>query len=144
MSAPRRAILIDGFKYGLVGGAGTLIDILLFNFFILLSITVAGQPEPILAKTLSTIHSAAVTYLGHGFWTFRGRGGKRSSVRTMAKYALVTTMGLVIGVGIVGMSHYLLGFQSVLANNGANLVALLLSAAARFLATRQWVFLGRS
>lgn len=144
MSTPTRAILVDGSKYGLVGGVGTLIDILLFNFFIWFSITVAGEPEPIFAKTLSTIISAGVTYLGHGFWTFRGREGKLSSLRTIAKFTAVTVMGLLIGVSVVGISHYVLGFQSVLANNGANLLALLLSAAARFMATRQWVFPGRS
>ena len=142
MTGKTRGILVEGSKYGVVGGIGTLIDIALFNFVLWLSISVTSNPDPILAKTLSTIGSAGLTYLGHGFWTFRNRGGKRSSPTVMMKFGIVTALGLLISVVIVGLSHYVLGFQSLFANNVANLVALVTSALIRFIATRHWVFQG--
>lgn len=142
MTAKTREILVEGSKYGVVGGIGTLIDIVFFNLALLIIISVGGQAEPILAKTLSTIGSAGLTYIGHGFWTFRGRGGNRSSPKVMVRFALVTTLGLFVSVGIVGFSHYVLGFQRVLDNNVANVLALFVSALVRFIATRHWVFRG--
>jgi putative flippase GtrA len=95
------------------------------------------------AKTISTILSAAVTYLLHGFWTFRHRGGSRRSLITISLFGLVTVAGLFLSLGIVGFSHYFLGYTSLLANNVANSIALVVSALVRFFATRQLVFSNR-
>ena len=142
MTGKTREILVEGSKYGLVGGIGTFIDIFLFNFVLWLSISVTNHPEPILAKTLSTIGSAGLSYVGHGFWTFRNRGEKRSSPKVIMKFGIVAALGLLISIVIVGLSHYALGFESLFANNVANLVALVASALIRFIATRHWVFKG--
>lgn len=140
MGVGKRGILVDGYKYGFVGGIGTLVDIAVFNVVLWFSIAFAGEVLPVLAKTISTIVSAGATYVGHGFWTFRGRGGSRSSLWTISKFAIVTGVGLVISIGIVGVSHYIFGFQTVVENNVANAIALVVSALVRFVATRHWVF----
>ena len=137
----RRGILVDSYKYGFVGVVGTLVDIAVFNAVVWVGVEVTGEVLPVLAKTISTIISAGATYVGHGFWTFRGRGGSRSHPWTITKFALVTGLGLLISIGIVGTSHYILGLQSVAHNNTANAIALVVSAVARFVATRHWVFL---
>ena len=143
MGSRRRGILVDGYKYGFVGGVGTLVDVAVFNGVLVASIALTGEVLPVIAKTISTVVSAAATYVGHGFWTFRGRGGPRSNLWTISKFGIVTGIGLVISIGIVGVSHYIFGFQTVAQNNIANVVALVVSAVVRFIATRHWVFRGR-
>lgn len=140
MGLRKRGIIVDGYKYGFVGGVGTVVDIAVFNLVLALSIALAGEVLPVLAKIVSTVVSAAAAYLGHGFWTFRGRGGSRSNPWTISKFAIVTGAGLLMSVGIVGFSHYILEFQTVTQNNFANAIALVVSALVRFVATRHWVF----
>lgn len=142
MAGKTRGILVEGSKYGIVGGIGTLADIVLFNLVLFLIISISGQSEPITAKIASTIGSASLAYVGHGLWTFHNRGEKRSSPKVMLKFTVVTALGLLVSVGVVGFSHYILGFQSVLHNNFANTAALVISAIVRFIATRHWVFRG--
>jgi putative flippase GtrA len=135
-----RELFKDGSKYGVVGLFGTLLDFVIFNLLLFLMANLFGKTEPLSAKTISTILSAAVTYLLHGFWTFRNRGGSRRSLVTIALFGVVTAAGLVLSLGIVGFSHYFLGYTSLFANNVANSIALVVSALVRFFATRHLVF----
>jgi putative flippase GtrA len=137
---PLRELFEDGSKYGAVGALGTVLDFVIFNLTLFLMAILVGQTEPLSAKTISTILSAAVTYLLHGFWTFRNRGGSRRSLITISLFGVVTVAGLLLSLSIVGFSHYILGFTTFFANNVANSIALVFSALVRFFATRHLVF----
>lgn len=138
----KASIVPEALKYSVVGGAGTLVDIALFNLCLWLTSISLGSTAPVMAKIASTIGSALFAYIGHGFWTFRSRGGPRSEAATIGRFALITVIALVVGASIVGVAHYVFDFRDTLSNNVANVIALLVAAAFRFLTTRSWVFSG--
>jgi putative flippase GtrA len=136
-----RGLLVQLAQFGLVGAAGFLIDITVFNT---LRLTVLS-PEvihtgPLLAKVISTVLAIAANWLGNRYWTFRGNR-QDSTVREGIEFFAVSLVGMAIGLGCLWVSHYVLGFTSVLADNiSANVVGLALGAVFRFTLYRYWVF----
>jgi len=138
-----RALISQLTRFGAVGLLGLVIDVGIFN---LLRLTVLS-PEvlhegPVIAKIISTTVAIIANWLGNRHWTFRNE--RRSSwVREGVEFALVSVGGLLIAVGCLWVSHYALGFTSVLADNIAtNGVGLVLGTAFRFTLYRTWVFRG--
>ncbi|GGF00711.1 GtrA family protein [Mycetocola zhadangensis] len=128
-------------QFGLVGAAGFLIDLTVFNA---LRLTVLS-PEvihtgPLLAKIISTVLAITANWLGNRYWTFR-QNRQDSTVREGIEFFGVSLVGMGIGLACLWVSHYLLGFTSVLADNiSANVVGLALGAIFRFTLYRYWVF----
>ena len=136
-----RSLLTQLTRFGLVGLVGLVIDVGIFN---LLRVTVLS-PEvlhegPVLAKVISTSIAIIANWIGNRNWTFRGER-KSHWVREGAEFALVSVGGMAISLGCLWISHYLLGFTSVLADNIAtNVIGLALGTAFRFTLYRGWVF----
>ena len=136
-----RSLLTQLTRFGLVGLVGLVIDVGIFN---LLRVTVLS-PEvlhegPVLAKVISTSIAIIANWIGNRHWTFRGER-KSHWVREGVEFALVSVGGMAISLGCLWVSHYLLGFTSVLADNVAtNVIGLALGTAFRFTLYRGWVF----
>jgi len=136
-----RRLIAQLVRFGLVGGVGFIVDLGVFN---LLRATVfspdAVAHGPIYAKIVSTVLAIAVNWIGNRYWTFGDR--KRPNIaREGLEFALVSGGGLVIGLGCLWISHYVLGFTSVLADNiSSNVIGLVLGTAFRFTFYRLWVF----
>ena len=83
-----------------------------------------------------------MAWLGNRYWTFSDR--KTSSRRReLAGFVVVNIGGLIIGVGCLAFSHYVLGLTSPLADNiSANVVGLVLGTAFRYVFYRRLVFTG--
>ncbi|WP_279432487.1 GtrA family protein [Labedella endophytica] len=128
-------------KFGVVGGVGFVIDVGLFN---LLRVGVFGDDHffqgAIGAKLVSTSVAIVFNWIGNRYWTFREH--RRSDVlREFAEYVAVAIGGLLIGLLCLWVSHHVLGFTSLLADNiSANVVGLVLGTAFRFLLYRFWVW----
>jgi putative flippase GtrA len=131
-------------SFGLVGGVGLVVDIVVFNA---LRTTVlephAVHGGPIIAKVISTSIAIVVNWIGNRYWTFRSE--RRTAVlREGIEFAVVSLAGAGIALGCLWFSHYVLGFTSVLDDNIAtNVVGLALGTAFRFALYRFWVFSGR-
>ncbi|KZE92135.1 hypothetical protein AVP42_02834 [Agromyces sp. NDB4Y10] len=128
-------------KFGVVGLIGLVIDVALFNA---LRLGVLGEgtwvQSAIGAKTVSTSVAIVFNWLGNRYWTFR-RHRRRHALREFAEYAVVSVGGMAIALLCLWISHHLLGFTSLLADNIAtNVVGLALGTAFRFLLYRYWVF----
>ncbi|MEI5585028.1 MULTISPECIES: GtrA family protein [unclassified Agromyces] len=128
-------------KFGVVGLIGLVIDVTLFNA---LRLGVLGEgtwaQSAIGAKTISTTVAIIFNWLGNRYWTFR-RHRRRHALREFAEYAVVSVGGMAIALLCLWISHHLLGFTSLLADNVAtNVVGLALGTAFRFLLYRYWVF----
>jgi putative flippase GtrA len=128
-------------KFGVVGLIGLVIDVVLFNA---LRIGVFGEgtwaQSAIGAKTISTTVAIVFNWLGNRYWTFR-RHRRRHALREFAEYAVVSVGGMAIALLCLWISHYVLGYTSLLADNIAtNVVGLALGTAFRFLLYRYWVF----
>jgi putative flippase GtrA len=134
-------------SFGLVGGVGLVVDIVVFNALR----TTVFEPHlvhggPIIAKVISTSIAIVVNWIGNRYWTFRTerRMTSRAAVlREGVEFAVVSLIGAGIALGCLWISHYALGFTSVLDDNLAtNVVGLALGTAFRFALYRFWVFSG--
>ena len=127
-------------KFGLVGGIGFVIDVSAFNL-----LRFAGDPgllegKPLTAKGLSVAVATVFTYLGNRHWTWsdRARSGAR---REVLLFFLLNGIGMLIAVGCLATSHYVMDLRSPLADNlSANVVGLVLGMLFRFWSYRTFVF----
>lgn len=136
-----RPLLTQLLRFGLVGGIGFIIDVAIFNA---LRLTVLApeviESGPLIAKVISTSVAIACNWLGNRYWTFASTRRKQLA-REGAAFAVVSIGGMLIGLACLWVSHYVLGFTSVLADNiSGNIIGLALGAAFRFWLYRTWVF----
>lgn len=136
-----RTLLPQLARFGTVGLIGLVVDVALFNALRLTVLAPEAIAEgPVIAKVISTSVAIAVNWLGSRYWTFRLER-RRPAAREAVEFAIVSIGGMLIAVGCLVISHYVLGFTSVLADNIAtNLVGLALGSIFRFSLYRWWVF----
>lgn len=122
------------FSFGLVGVVGTLVDIGLFNVF------VGGFGlESLSSKIISTTVAIGATWLGSRYITFRQH--RRKALRESIDFFIASLLGGSIAWLCLWISHYVLGFTSLLADNiSANVVGFVLGASFRFVAYKFWVY----
>jgi putative flippase GtrA len=128
-------------KFGIVGLIGYVVDVGLFN---VLRLGVFGEGHfwqgPIGAKILSVSVAVVITWFGNRFWTFREHR-RKNYLLELLEFAAVALGGLLIGLLCLWVSHYLLGFDNIVADNIAgNVVGLVLGTTFRFLLYRFWVY----
>ncbi|MEV4415321.1 GtrA family protein [Catellatospora sp. NPDC049609] len=136
-----RHLLTELSKFGVVGGAAYVVDLVVFN--LLLSAT-----GTLTAAVISTVVAATGAFVGNRFWTWRDR--ERSSLtREYLLYFFFNLVGLGITLAVVWLSHDVLGgvwpqiFQTRLADNVAKmLVGTGIASVFRFWAYRRFVFSG--
>ena len=138
-----RLLLTQLTRFGLVGLVGLGIDLLVFNT---LRLTVFNtdtvEHGAFYAKIVSTSLAIIANWLGNRYWTFR-HARRPHWVREGIEFAAVSIGGLIISLACLWVSHYVLGFTSILADNIAtNFVGLGLGTAFRFTFYRLWVFRG--
>lgn len=136
-----RGLVTYAIKFGVVGLVGYAIDVGIFN--LLRSGHVAEDAwlsTPIGAKVISVTVATVATWFGNRFWTFRDR--RRANVLLeLVEFSAIAALGMGIAVGCLYISHYVLGYTSVLADNvSANVVGLGIATTFRFLMYRFWVY----
>lgn len=123
-------------SFGAVGAVAFVIDFAVFN----LLRTTVFDGNPIGAKVASVAVATIVAWIGNRYLTFRKTRGT-AVAREAALFALMNVIGLLIATACLYVSHYVLGFTSVLADNIAgNGVGLVLGTTFRFFAYRLLVF----
>ena len=123
-------------KFGVVGSLSLLLDLAVFN----LVLTVLPH-KPLTAKVVSTLVSATNAFVLNRHWSFRARERGDSLRREALLFALLNAGGLLIALTCLGVSHYVLGFESRLADNvAANGVGLVLGTMFRFWSYRRFVW----
>jgi putative flippase GtrA len=128
-------------KFGVVGLIGYFVDVGIFNA---LSLGALGHGHffqgPIGAKIVSVAVATLVTWFGNRYWTFREHR-RKNFVLELFEFSVVSVGGLLIGLLCLWVSHYLLGFTSLLADNvSSNVIGLALGTAFRFVLYRYWVY----
>jgi len=130
-----RALLGELAKFGTVGFISLLVDLAVFNL-----VLSALPDKPLTAKVCSTVVSATNAFLLNRHWSFRHR--ERTGLRReYGLFAVLNAVGLGISLLCLAVSHYVLGFESRLADNlAANGVGLVLGTAFRFWSYRKFVW----
>jgi putative flippase GtrA len=130
-----RTMLPEIFKFLVVGGLGTVID--LGGAAVLHS---RYHFEPLAAKAISVSLATVFTYLGSRFWTFKER--ENQSVRREAVlFFVLNVVGLLIAEAVIGLVTYVMGLRGPLEYNAASFIGTGLGTIFRFWAYRKWVFL---
>lgn len=136
-------VLSYAFKFGVVGLVVFFLDFAIFNALIIFGSTHGLSSFPfssVGASFISTSIAIILNWLGNRFWTFRSRR-RRNVLKEFFEYLLVAFGGLTIVLVTVWISHDVLGYKSLLADNIAkNLVGQLVATVFRFSLYRFWVY----
>lgn len=123
-------------KFGVIGAISYIIDVGTFNALR----SGAMSERPLSAKIISTVLATTFAYFGNRHWTFRHRE-RRGLRREYMMFFAFNAVGLAIALGCLGISHYLMGLTSPLADNiSANVVGMVFGTVFRFWAYRRFVF----
>ncbi|MFH9016289.1 GtrA family protein [Streptomyces sp. NPDC017943] len=121
-------------KFGAVGGAGVLVNLLVFN----LVRHVTDLPV-VRASVIATVVSIAFNYVGFRYFTYRDRD-KSGRTRELTLFLLFSAVGLVIENGVLYTATYGFGWNTPLQNNVFKFVGIGVATLFRFWSYRSWVF----
>lgn len=141
MKALYRGLITYVLKFGVVGVIGLVVDITVFN---LLRVGGIGGEHllsgPIGAKVVAVAAATVVTWFGNRYWTFREHR-RANYLLELAEFSVVAVAGMLVNLLPLYISHYVLGFDNLVADNiSANVIGLLLATGFRFVLYRYWVF----
>jgi putative flippase GtrA len=127
-------------KFGLVGLIAYLVDLTIFNLLRFAGGEGPLYDKPLTAKVFSVLAATTFAYFGNRHWTFKDR--TRSTFRReYTLFFIFNAVGMVIALSCLWVSHYVLGFDSALADNvSANGIGLVLGTIFRFWGYHNWVF----
>lgn len=122
-------------SFTIVGVVAFMVDVSLFNIF-----SSGLEADPLVAKVCSVAAATAVSWAGSRYVTFKELGGRSTGAET-SLFAITNLIGLGLAAGCLLISHYLLGFTSVLADNvSGNVFGVLLGNVLRYFSYRYVVF----
>lgn len=123
-------------RFGTIGALAFVVDVGTFN--LLRQVVDLG---PLTSKTLAVVLATTVAFVGNRSWTFGERGAGRSVRAAYVLFFAANGVALLISLACLGFSTYVLGLDSVLAENvSSNVVGLGLGTLFRFWAYARWVF----
>ncbi len=127
-------------KFGVIGLVAYIIDLTIFNVLRFAGGEGPLYVKPLTAKVVSVLAATTFAYFGNRHWTFKDRS--RSSFRRQyTLFFVFNAVGMIISLSCLWVSHYLLGFESALADNiSANVIGLVLGTIFRFWGYHNWVF----
>jgi putative flippase GtrA len=126
--------------FAAVGALGLAVDIGGYNVLVHFGGDGWLSEQPLVAKTLSLVAGTTVAYVGNRFWTYRDRPRGRLA-REYTLYLALSGVALGIALVCLGISRYVLGLTSPMADNvSANGIGLALGSLFRFLSYRRFVF----
>ncbi|VEI12938.1 GtrA family protein [Trueperella bialowiezensis] len=135
-----REWLIEFLQFITVGLGSYVVDVGLFNLLAYSGIVNLPGDAPMVAKTISVAISIVFSWVMNRAWTFRNKSDK-STGREFILFLLVNIGGMLIALGCLWVSRFLLNFDSQLADNiAANGVGLVLGTAFRYVCYRYVVF----
>lgn len=130
-------------KFGTIGGIAYVLDVTVFNFLRISSMSPIAH-KPITAKVLSSVIATLFAYAGNRYWTFSHREAK-SHAESLPMFFGLNVVGMAIAALCLGVSHYVLGFTSAAADNlSANIIGTGLGTLFRFWGYRRYVFVDPS
>jgi putative flippase GtrA len=138
-------------KFGVVGAVAFVIDLGGYNLLVfgphLLGMfgqqTTQGvlHDKPLTARIIAATVATLAAWVGNRMWTFRHRRNRQAS-HELALYFLFNVVAMVISVACLGLSRYVFGLHTQLADNLTNIFGIVLGTLFRFWSYRKWVFAG--
>jgi putative flippase GtrA len=121
-------------KFGAVGIAGLLVNLLVFN-------VVRGLTHMAVVRTsvIATIVAIAFNYVGFRYFTYRDRD-KSGRTKELMLFLVFSAVGLVIENGVLYVATYGFGWDSPLQSNFFKFLGIGIATLFRFWSYRTWVF----
>lgn len=131
-------------RFGAVGVAGVVVNLGVFNLLRLGPLsedsTVLGEDDRVVtAKVIATLVSIVFAWVAHRNWTFRGLRTHRPA-RELLIFGVVNLIAIVAEAGVVAISHYVLAFTSLAADNLASIIGIGLGTVLRYVGYKVFVF----
>ena len=131
MTTQRVKVLEVG-RFAVTGAAAYLVDVAVFNLL-------SAPTGHITAKVLSSIAAITVAYLGSRYYTWPGH--RPATGHPILVFVAVSVAAATVQLGCLWLSHDILGWTGVLADNlSANIFGMGLATALRFWGFRRLVF----
>jgi len=133
--------LLELIKFGFVGGIAYVVNFAVFN----LLVHTSGAPlptHPVTGLIIAGVVSTGVAYAGNRLITWRHRTTS-SITREVLLFLLLNLVGIAIAAIALGISRYVLHFDSGLADNvSGNIVGVGLGTIFRYWSYGKFVFTG--
>lgn len=129
-----RRVTAELAKFGAVGGAGVLVNLVAFNMVRHLT-----SLPVVRASVIATVVAIVFNYVGFRYFTYRDRD-KSGRTRELVLFALFSVVGLVIENGVLYAGTYGFGLDSPLQANVMKFVGIGVATLFRFWSYRSWVF----
>jgi len=127
-------------KFGVVGLVGYVVDVGIFNLLRVGTLGEGWYSGPLGAKVISVTIATLVTWFGNRYWTFREHR-RENFMLELLEFGAIAAVGMGISLLCLWISHYVLGFDNLVADNiSANVIGLVIATAFRFLMYRFWVY----
>jgi len=121
-------------KFGAVGGAGLLVNLLVFNL-----VRHVTDLQVVRASVIATVVAIIFNYLGFRYFTYRDREKGRRT-KELGLFLLFSAVGLVIENGVLYAATYGFGWDSPLQSNIFKFLGIGIATLFRFWSYRTWVF----
>jgi len=121
-------------KFGVVGGAGVLVNIGVFNL-----VRHSTALQTVRASILATMVSIVFNYLGFRYFTYRDRD-RAGRTKELSLFLFFSAIGLVIENGVLYTATYGFNWDSQLQSNVFKFVGIGVATLFRFWSYRTWVF----
>lgn len=124
-------------RFLLVGGVAFLIDAAIFNLGLFV------VDKPLVSKAVAVCVATAFTYVGNRWFTFVDRG--KPDGLAIPVFIGVNIVAMLAVVGCVAFSRYVLGYDSILADNVSGmLVGTLVGLVIRYYGYSRLVYVNRN
>ncbi|MEC7054399.1 GtrA family protein [Streptomyces collinus] len=129
-----RQLVHEVAKFGAVGGAGVLVNLVVFNL-----VRHTTDLQVVRASVIATVVAIVFNYVGFRYFTYRDRDKSRRT-REMTLFLLFSAVGLVIENGVLYAATYGFGWNTPLQNNVFKFIGIGVATLFRFWSYRSWVF----
>ncbi|MXM67121.1 GtrA family protein [Streptomyces sp. HUCO-GS316] len=129
-----RRLVHEVAKFGAVGGAGVLVNLLVFNLVRQLT-----DLQVVRASVIATVVAIGFNYVGFRYFTYRDRD-KSGRTKELTLFLLFSAAGLVIENGVLYAATYGFDWRSPLQNNIFKFIGIGIATLFRFWSYRTWVF----
>lgn len=127
-----------------VGAIGFLVDAGTYNVLVFWGGEGPMYHAPLPAKIIAIGVATVVTYFGNKWWTY-GQQQTDNPGREYLLYVLINVVAIGLQLGCLGLSRYVLGLSSPLADNiSGTLIGQIVAVVFRFWAYDKFVFTGKS
>jgi putative flippase GtrA len=121
-------------KFGAVGGAGLLVNLLVFNL-----VRHVTDLQVVRASVIATVVAIVFNYLGFRYFTYRDRDKSRRT-KELGLFLVFSVVGLVIENGVLYVATYGFGWDTPLQSNIFKFLGIGIATLFRFWSYRTWVF----